>query len=83
MRLMDIQSINDVRTLDHMTGWDLILVQQTSDVIREVVGMDITTVQWESMGGMRINFKVMAIMVPQLRADFNGNTGIVHAAVAP
>jgi len=57
-------------------------VQQTSDVIREVVGMDITTVQWEEEGGMRLNFKVMAILVPQLRADFNGNTGIVHGSTA-
>jgi hypothetical protein len=31
---------------------------------------------------MMLNFKVMAILVPQLRADFNGNTGIVHGAVA-
>jgi hypothetical protein len=50
----------------------------TSDVIRMVIGMDVTTVQWETMGGMRLHFKVMAIMVPQLRADYNSNTGIVH-----
>jgi hypothetical protein len=31
---------------------------------------------------MRIHFKVMAIMVPQLRADMNGNTGLVHGAAA-
>jgi hypothetical protein len=30
---------------------------------------------------MELNFKVMAILVPQLRADFNSNTGIVHAVV--
>ncbi len=41
--------------------------------------MDITTVQWESVGGMRLNFKVMAIQVPQLRADHYGNCGILHA----
>ena len=79
-RLEAIQGINGVRTLDHLTGYQLVMVQQTTDVIRMVMGMDITTVQWETMGGMRINFKVMAIMVPQLRADFNGNTGIVHGA---
>ena len=44
------------------------------------LGADITTVQWESHGGMQINFKVMAIMVPQLRADFTGQTGIVHGS---
>lgn len=77
-RIKDIDGIQDVRTLDYLTGYTLILVQMTSDVIREVVGMDFTTVQWESQGGMQVNFKVMCIMVPQLRADYNGNTGVVH-----
>lgn len=81
-RLVAINGINDVRTLDHLTGFQLLLVQQTSDVVRLVIGMDITTVQWETQGGMRLNFKVMAIMVPQLRADQNGNTGLVHGTVA-
>ena len=77
-RILKIQDISGITTLDFLTGFQMILVQQTSDVIREIIGMDITTVQWETQGGMQINFKVMAIMVPQLRADFNGNTGIVH-----
>jgi hypothetical protein len=47
--------------------------------------MDITTLQWESHGGMRINFKVMAIQVPDIRAQYVGTStstrkvGIVHA----
>ena len=81
-RLLEVDDLNDIRTLDYLTGYTMVLVQQTSDVIREVIGMDLTTVQWESFGGMQINFKVMAIMVPQIRADQNGNTGIVHAAPA-
>lgn len=79
-RLKMIENIRDVRTLDYLTGFNVVLVQMTSDVIREVVGMDITTVQWESNGGMLINFKVMAILVPQIRADINGNCGIVHGS---
>ena len=70
-----------MRTLDYLTGTTILLIQQTPDVARAVVGLDVTTVQWESMGGMMLNFKVMAILVPQLRADFNGNTGIVHGSV--
>jgi len=78
-RIEAINGISAIRTLDHLPGEQLVLVQMTSDVIRLVMGMDITTVQWETLGGMRLNFKVMAIMVPQLRSDFYGNTGIVHA----
>lgn len=81
-RVQAIQGITKIQSLDYLPGWDLVLVQQSTDVLRLVLGMDVTTVQWETMGGMRLNFKVMAIMVPQLRADFNGNTGIVHAAIA-
>lgn len=78
-RIKAISGIQDVRTVDHMDDFDLVLVQQTTDVARLVIGMDITTVQWETLGGLRLNFKVMAIMVPQLRSDFYGKTGIVHA----
>lgn len=78
-RIRAIEGIQDVRTLDYLDGFRMFLVQMTSDVVREVIGLDITTVQWESHGGMQLNFKVMAIMVPQLRADFYGNTGIVDA----
>jgi hypothetical protein len=78
-RLQAISGIRGVQTADYLgSGFKLLLVQMTSDVIRMVIGMDVTTVQWETMGGMRLHFKVMAIMVPQLRADYNSNTGIVH-----
>jgi len=79
-RLKEIDGIQDIRRLDFLTDtFTVIWVQLTSEVARAVNGMDITTVQWESHGGMRINFKVMAIQVPQLRSDFNGNMGLLHA----
>ena len=60
----------------------LLFVQMTADVARAINGMDITTLQWESVGGMRLNFKVMCIQVPQLRADFYGNCGILQATTS-
>ena len=82
-RLRMIEGITDVRQLDFLSDtFTLIMVQMTSDVCRAVNGMDITTVQWESKGGMQLNFKVMCIQVPQLRSDYYGNCGIVHATTA-
>jgi hypothetical protein len=88
-RLRSIEIIQDVRRLDffldntYNTGpFKMLLVQMTPDVARAVNGMDITTVQWEAMGGMKLNFKVMAIQVPQLRATFAGNCGILYAQFA-
>jgi len=53
-----------------------------------VNGMDFTTVQWETKGGLQINFKVMVIHVPDIRSQYVGTStgsrkcGIVHATTA-
>lgn len=82
-RIMDIEGIQDIRRLDYLTsGYQMILVQMDPEVARAIIGMPITTVQWDSQGGMRHNFKVMCIMVPQLRFDYNGTAAIVHATTS-
>jgi hypothetical protein len=84
-RIKELDGVTDVRRLDFLGGDDnpftLLFVQMTPDVARAVNGLGMTTVQWETMGGMRINFKVMCIHVPQLRSDFYGNCGILEAKV--
>ena len=81
-RLQQIEDLSLVRTLDYLTGYQVILVQATSDVVRAVIGMDVTTIQWETHGGMRLHFKVMAIQVPQLRSDYDEAAGVIHAVTA-
>jgi len=75
-RLMEIEDIQDIRRLDFLTSstypFTSIWVQMTPETARAVNGMEITTVQWPSMGGMRLNFKVMCIQVPQIRSRFTG-----------
>ena len=80
-RLSEIPNISGIEQWDYMSNYDLILVQMTSNIVREVIGMDFITLQWETQGGMEIHFKIMCIMVPQIRADYNGNTGIVYGSV--
>lgn len=81
-RLAKINGITDIRTVDYLTGLQMIMVQMTSDVIREVIGMDLTTIQWETLGGLVQHFKVMAIMVPQIRSITSGETsGVIHGSV--
>jgi uncharacterized linocin/CFP29 family protein len=85
-RISKIDKLRSIKTLDFLssssTAFVMVLVQATSNVIREVVAMDITTLQWPSMGGLQFNFKVMGILVPQLRADINGNMGLVHGTTS-
>jgi uncharacterized linocin/CFP29 family protein len=75
-RILKIDSIMGIRVADRITADRAVLVQMTSDVIRVVNGLAITTVQWDTEGGMQVNFKVMAIQVPQTRHDQTGRCGI-------
>jgi len=80
-RVKSLNGITEIVTIDYMQNYDILLVQLTTDVIRLVIGMDITILQWDTLGGMQKNFKVMTIVVPQCRADQNSRTGIVHGSV--
>lgn len=79
-RVKKIRGIEEIVTLDHLSTYDMILVEMTTETIRAIVGLDTTIVQWETMGGMNVNFMVMSILVPQIRADKNSHTGIIHGA---
>lgn len=85
-RIMAIDGISSLRRLDYLDSntnpFSMLMIQMTSDVARAVIGMPLTTVQWDTKGGLQRNFKVMTIMVPQVRSDFNGRTGILHATTS-
>lgn len=76
-RLKAIDGITDVKLSDFLPTQTAVLVQMTSDTVREIVNLDITVVQWESQGGFEQNFKVIAGMTPNVRSDINGNMGLV------
>lgn len=85
-RIAEIDGFSGIRTLDYLdtTGstYNILILEMDSGTIRLVIGMDVTTLEWEEMGGLQKNYKVMCIIIPQLRADMDGNTGILHAATA-
>jgi hypothetical protein len=63
---------------DTLYPFVFLIVQMTNEVVRMVNGLDVTTLQWEEVGGMKLQFKVMAIQVPQLFSDIYNNCGIMH-----
>lgn len=88
-RLEKSPDIAEVKRLDFLTStFTLLLVSMQPETVRAVNGLDITTVQWETKGGAQLNFKVMAIQVPQIRGQFiqtdqteaSVATGIVHGS---
>jgi uncharacterized linocin/CFP29 family protein len=81
-RIGEIAGIAGIEVSDQLAADAMIVVQLSSDVCRVVEGMGVTNLQWDEEGGMLTNFKVMSIMVPQIREDYNNNCGIVHGAKA-
>jgi uncharacterized linocin/CFP29 family protein len=80
-RLLKINGIVGIKTLDRLDNYDILFVELNRDVVQWVIGQEITTVQWEALGGMRIHYKVLTIQVPMLRTDINNRTGILHGSV--
>ena len=77
-RLMEIDGIERITVADQLTSDNLVLLQPTPDVVQWVEGEPLQNIQWDVMGGFRINFKSFTIQVPLIRADVDGRSGIVH-----
>lgn len=69
-----IDGIMDVKRLDYLSGDVILLVQMGGGLIQAVNGLEISTVQWDTKGGMQHNFKVMCIQVPRIRSAFKSGT---------
>jgi hypothetical protein len=75
-RILEIDGIESITVIDSMTADKVVLVQMTPDVVRMVEGLGFTTLEWEQHGGLSFEYKVITIMVPQIRSDQNGNCGV-------
>lgn len=77
-RLLEVAGIEFIKPSKDVPAGAVIMVQLTKDVIDEVIGLQPTIVQWESHGGMTVNFKVMAIMIPRVRSTQTNQSGVTH-----
>lgn len=77
-RIKDIPGIIDVKPTNKLATSNVVLVQMTRDVVDVIDGIQPTTVMWDTNGGMTVNFKVMAIIVPRIKSDKADQSGIVH-----
>jgi hypothetical protein len=90
-RLLQIDGLQAIRTADLLTngngaapslGNKVILMQMTSDVADMVVGQEPTVIPWTSLDGFMIHNLVMAIMIPRVRSDAEGNSGVCIGTTA-
>jgi len=79
-RIEAVSGIAEVKVADKLTASNAVMYQATSDVVRQVEALPVTTVQWDEAGGMITKFKIMTISVPQIRSDQEGNSGVCHLA---
>lgn len=75
-RILEVGGIDFINTSDFLTADNVVMVELRPETVRAVIGLQPTVVEWEEQGGMVLNFLVMAIMVPQLRADQDNRCGI-------
>lgn len=66
-----------VRVADQLPANRTALIQMTRDVIDVVVGQTPTAVSWTDGPGWRRHFAVLACVVPRVRDDAEGKSGIV------
>jgi len=64
--------------VDRLSEGNAILVKPSERYIQLPMPADIQTVQWESNGGWTQHYKVVGSVMPALRSDQNGNSGVVH-----
>jgi uncharacterized linocin/CFP29 family protein len=77
-RLLEINGVSAIKPSWYLTGTNVVMVKMAREVVDMIDGIQPMTVQWDTNGGFTSNFKVMAIMVPRIRNDYNGQSGIVH-----
>ena len=90
MRVLEIAGIESIMPTHHLSvspdgstaGTEVLLVQMSQDVVEMVDGMQPTPVQWDSMGGLKMHFKIMSILLPRFKSDMGDRCGIVHATSA-
>jgi len=75
-RLLKIEGIDFVQVNDFATAGKVTLFRLVPETVRMVVGQDPAPVEWSSGDKMTMYFKVMSIMVPQVRADQDGRCGV-------
>jgi uncharacterized linocin/CFP29 family protein len=77
-RLQETNLFSMIGSSDKLPDNEIIIVQPSSDVVVMVEGEPLQTIQWDIEGGFQINYKAFQILVPLIRSDIDGNSGIMH-----
>jgi len=76
--VMSMKGIEDIKTTDALSANDIALVEMSRETIDLDVAVDIKVVEWDTHGGMQSNFKIMAVIAPRVKSDYDGRCGVVY-----
>jgi uncharacterized linocin/CFP29 family protein len=79
-RLMKIDGLKDVKVAPFLDDNNVLLVSMETSTVRLLHGLSPTVLQWTLNGGFTNEYAVVACMIPQIRSDYYGRSGVVHAA---
>jgi uncharacterized linocin/CFP29 family protein len=77
-RLLEIEGMSGFRIVDNVPANEMIIVSMQASTVDMVIGERLQTIQWDAHGGFQVNFKGFQIMVPRIRTDADGNSGVAH-----
>ncbi len=66
-----------VRVADFLPDDTVVMLQMTSDIIDVITGQQPTAVSWQDGPGWQRFFAIISFMVPRVKVDYDGNSGIV------
>lgn len=81
-RVLEIPEIAYVKSNMFLTGSNVVLVQLTRDVIDVIDGIQPRLIEWQTMGDMVTEFRVIAMVLPRIKRDYENQSGIAHFATA-
>ena len=61
---------------------ELVLIELAPDVVQWAETLGIQAREWRSPDGMEASFKVITVAAPEVKARYDGKSGIVHATAA-
>lgn len=81
--LLKHPDVSSIERLDRLTStFTVLIVSLDKKYIRFINGMDVTTWQWDDLGGLRKNFKVGAVQATLPLSDYSGRCGYLHGTTA-
>lgn len=76
--IKSMAGIEDVKPTSALAANSICLVEMARETVDLDIAVDIKVVEWETHGGMQTNFKVMAVLAPRVKSDYDGHCGVAY-----